>query len=67
MSQRNPYKLNLSKYSTHNIIQSNIGINKTVLDIGCNDGYIGKISDKSNQFYGLDCSEESVKRAKKYM
>ncbi len=57
---KNFYKLNLSKYSTHNIIRSNVGSNKTVLDVGCNDGYIGKISDSTNRFYGLDASEESV-------
>lgn len=62
----NPYKLNLSKYSTHSIIKKQIGKNNHVLDIGCNDGYIGKISHKSNVFYGLEYSEESVNKAKKY-
>lgn len=61
----NPYKLNLSKYSTHSIIKKQIGKNNKVLDIGCNDGYIGKISHKSNVFYGLEYSEESVLKAKK--
>jgi 2-polyprenyl-3-methyl-5-hydroxy-6-metoxy-1,4-benzoquinol methylase len=56
--------LNLSKYSTHNIIKSNIGAKKIVLDVGCNNGYIGKYSDKSNQFYGLDYLEDSVKKAR---
>ena len=66
MTKNNPYKLNLfSKYSTHSIILSNIGENKTVLDIGCNDGYIGKNSDKSNIFYGLDFASESIEKAKK--
>jgi len=62
---KNLYKLNLSVHSTHNIIQSNIGTNKTVLDVGCNDGYIGRISDKSNRFYGLDFSRGSIDEAKK--
>jgi len=62
---KNPYKLNLSRYSTHSVIRSNIGTNETVLDVGCNDGYIGYISDNSNIFYGLDFLDESVKNAKK--
>lgn len=60
----NPYKFNTSKYSTHSIINANIDTNKTVLDIGCNDGYIGKHSDSSNTFYGLDYLQESVDKAK---
>lgn len=61
----NQYKLNISKYSTHKIILDHIGKNKIVLDIGCNDGYIGKMSDKSNIFYGLDVSKESIINTKK--
>jgi len=65
MFQKNPYKLNLfSKYSTHNIIIDNVGIDKTVLDVGCNDGYIGNNSDKSNNFYGVDYLEDSINKAK---
>jgi len=60
----NKYKLNLSKYSTHGIIINNVGDNKIVLDVGCNDGYIGRVFDSSNVFYGLDNSKESVKKAK---
>jgi 2-polyprenyl-3-methyl-5-hydroxy-6-metoxy-1,4-benzoquinol methylase len=60
----NPYALNLSSYSTHSIIINNIGKNKKVLDIGCNDGYIGKDSDTTNTFYGLDYLQESVNKAK---
>jgi len=61
----NPYALNLSSYSTHSIIINNIGKNKKVLDVGCNDAYIGKDSDPSNVFYGLDYLPESVNKAKK--
>ena len=63
---KNPYKLNLSKYSTHNVIQKMIGKNKLVLDIGCNEGYMAQISDNSNKFYGIDYSKEVLKNAKKY-
>ena|SRR2546429_3061800 len=61
----NPYALNLSKFSTHNKILRNIGENKAVLDIGCNEGYLGISSSKSNVFYGLDYMENTVKKAKK--
>jgi len=60
----NQYNLNISKYSTHSIILDYIGTNKIVLDVGCNDGYIGKLS-QSNIFYGLDYSEESIIESKK--
>jgi 2-polyprenyl-3-methyl-5-hydroxy-6-metoxy-1,4-benzoquinol methylase len=65
---KNKYKLNLSKYSTHNLISEAIGRNNKVLDVGCNDGYIGyigQIADKSNIFYGLDYLPLSIKKAKK--
>lgn len=61
---RNPYALNISKYSTHNMIARAISKNKTVLDVGCNDGYLGKISHSSNVFYGLDHLDDSVLKAK---
>ncbi|MBU3978220.1 class I SAM-dependent methyltransferase, partial [Patescibacteria group bacterium] len=62
---KNFYRLNLfSSYSTHSIILRNIGDNKVILDVGCNDGYIGKNSDKSNIFYGLDYLDESIQNAK---
>jgi 2-polyprenyl-3-methyl-5-hydroxy-6-metoxy-1,4-benzoquinol methylase len=60
----NPYKKNLSKHSTHSIIINNLSENKQVLDIGCNDGYIGKASNPTNTFYGLDYLQESVSKAK---
>lgn len=60
----NPYKLNPSRYSTHRIIVDNIGNNKIVLDVGCNDGYLGLLADKSNIFYGVDYSMSSIKKAK---
>ena len=61
----NHYKLSLAKYSTHNIILKNVGNNKVVLDIGCNDGYVGKIADNTNKFYGIDYLKESIEEAKK--
>lgn len=61
----NLYKLNISKYSTHNIIINNIGCNKVILDVGCNQGYIGKSSDSSNRFYGIDNFPEVIEEAKK--
>ncbi len=62
---QNNYKLNLSKYSTHKIIIDMIGSNKKILDIGCNEGYIGEQSDKTNEFYGIDYSETALSKASK--
>jgi hypothetical protein len=59
---KNPYKLNLSHYSTHWIIVRNVGNNKTVLDVGCKEGYLDSTTDKSNIFYGLDCSVGSIEK-----
>ena len=59
----NPYQINTKKFSTHSIIQSIIKPNTTVLDIGCNDGYIGKTFGSASTFYGLEYSESSVKKA----
>jgi 2-polyprenyl-3-methyl-5-hydroxy-6-metoxy-1,4-benzoquinol methylase len=65
MINTNPYKLNLSsQYSTHNIIINNVGRNNFVLDVGCNNGYIGKNSDPSNKFYGIDYLDGEVIKAK---
>lgn len=61
---KNNYKLNLSKYSTHQIIIDLIGENKTVLDVGCNEGYIGLHAHNTNVFYGLDYSPDAIEIAK---
>lgn len=38
-----------------------IGSKKKVLDIGCNDGYVGqKLIERGNEVYGIDISEENV-------
>jgi 2-polyprenyl-3-methyl-5-hydroxy-6-metoxy-1,4-benzoquinol methylase len=62
---RNPYKLSKAGYSTHSIIINSTGNQGVVLDVGCNDGYIGKDSHKDVIFYGLDYLSESVVKAKK--
>lgn len=60
----NPYGLTLSRFSTHQRIIDLIGKDRKVLDVGCNDGYLGVNSDKSNEFYGLDYLESAVSKAK---
>ena len=65
MQKNNPYRLKLSRYSTHNIIRKNIGIRKVVLDVGCNEGYLKDVSDISNVFYGVDCLRENIQEAEK--
>jgi 2-polyprenyl-3-methyl-5-hydroxy-6-metoxy-1,4-benzoquinol methylase len=62
--EANPYTVNVSRYSTHKLLADLIGKNKTVLDVGCNSGYIADLSDSSNTFYGLDYLEEAIREAK---
>jgi 2-polyprenyl-3-methyl-5-hydroxy-6-metoxy-1,4-benzoquinol methylase len=55
----------ISQFSGHSQLQKLIGTNKIVLDVGCNKGYIGENSDKSNTFYGLEYDTEALKIAQK--
>ena len=61
---QNPYSLQISKYSTHAIIINEITSEEYVLDVGCNDGYIGKSISQETIFYGIDYLAESVEKAK---
>jgi len=54
-----------SYYSTKNVILRELGSNKIILDVGCNDGYFGKF-DRDNIYYGLDYQEDALNEAKKY-
>lgn len=58
------YIFNDAKYGTHNIVASNIGTGNVVLDIGCNKGYLKRLADHSNFFYGIDSSEDELLIAK---
>lgn len=58
------YAFNSSKYGTHNLVARQIGKNKTVLDVGCNKGYLKKFSDSSNLFYGIDVNRDDLEKAK---
>lgn len=62
---KNPYKLTISKFSTHYIICQLFGSDHKILDVGCNTGYLGSISNNTNTFYGIDISKENIKVAKK--
>lgn len=64
-NQTNVYSANISPYSTHQILLDFLGTNNLILDVGCNDGYLGAMADKSNTFYGLDYLSESVKESQK--
>jgi 2-polyprenyl-3-methyl-5-hydroxy-6-metoxy-1,4-benzoquinol methylase len=54
-----------NSFSTHSQILDLIGKDKTVLDVGCNKGYIGEHADKTNIFYGLEYDEVALVEAKK--
>ncbi len=61
---KNPYSMDVSRYSTQSAIVRVIGKNKSVLDVGCNEGYLGEHSDDSNHFFGIDYMESAVAIAK---
>lgn len=61
---KNPYKVNTHYFGTHSIISRELKNNESVLDIGCNDGYL-KTLTKRNSFYGIDYSKNSLVKAKK--
>ena len=57
------YNFNDSPYGTHSLIAKEIGTNKTVLDVGCNKGYLKQLAD-DNDFYGIDFNEDDLVEAK---
>lgn len=59
----NNYLLNTAKHGTHNIIANVLKENQLVLDVGCNDGYLKKLSNK-NTFVGIDIFEDNIRNAK---
>lgn len=58
------YSLNNAKFGIHNLIAEEIGINKEVLDIGCNQGYLKKLAENNN-FYGIDYNSNDLEITKK--
>lgn len=66
MTVHNPYRLNISTYSTHTIILDQIPPHSSILDVGCNDGYIGELANqKGCETYALDNAPSSVEKALK--
>lgn len=51
---QNPYQLSREYYSTHAVVARLIGRDKTVLDVGCNEGYLATLADPSNRFWGIE-------------
>ncbi len=59
--------MSTSPHSPHNIIQSLIKPDTTVLDIGCNTGYLGKaLNSKNVTSDGVDVNKSALKIAKRY-
>lgn len=57
---------NLPKYSTKSVICELLPEKGSqVLDVGCNDGFFGRVK-KGNVYYGIDKSLEALEEAKKY-
>jgi 2-polyprenyl-3-methyl-5-hydroxy-6-metoxy-1,4-benzoquinol methylase len=63
---KNPYSLDLSQNTVHNLFIQYTGNSQNILDVGCNDGYIGSNDAKANSYYGLDYRPEGIELAKKY-
>lgn len=60
----NPYHLNVGRrFSTHNVIVRQLGTVGKFLDVGCNDGYLGRHSHNVAQFYGIDYRASCVAAA----
>ena len=64
LNKMNQYSLNKSKYGTHSLVAREIGKNKSVLDVGCNKGYLSLVSP-GNDFYGIDSDNADLQIAKK--
>lgn len=58
--------LNSSTHSPHQIIPLEIKAHKTVLDLGCNTGMLGKVLFKRNILDGVDINSKALLRAKPY-
>lgn len=56
------YSFNDARYGTHALIAEEIGSGFSVLDVGCNKGYL-KLLSKGNDFYGIDYDENDLKQA----
>lgn len=56
------YDINPYRYGSHYLIGQEIGCGKTVLDVGCNKGYIKEVAP-SNDFYGIERDGASIKEA----
>lgn len=68
--KKNPYnyKSTSPKHSTHGQLLSllkDFPKDSVILDVGCNDGYLGQQYKDKYKFYGLDYLESSVKKASK--
>lgn len=62
--QKLNYKLGTDVNNVHQKILNIISGNNLILDIGCYEGYLGKIlKDKGNTVYGIEVSEEAAKKA----
>lgn len=60
-------KINLYRDNLNEFIIKQIGFNQVILDVGCSEGKLGKYlkRHKKAKVFGVDISNEAVKRAKK--
>lgn len=58
------YELNVAPFGTHNLIAQEIGRDQSILDIGCNKGYLRSLIDESNKVSGIDLEDSDLAVAK---
>ncbi|KKQ38813.1 MAG: Methyltransferase type 11 [Candidatus Roizmanbacteria bacterium GW2011_GWA2_37_7] len=68
MFQKDPLlEQSTSPHSPQNIIPQQIRKNATVLDVGCNTGFLARILKKKKTITdGIDINDEALQKAKKY-
>lgn len=59
-----PYRRNVSKHGTHEVILRLVPPRSTVLDIGCAEGYLGKtLTSRGCRIWGVDKNARAIRTA----
>lgn len=59
------YRLNRSPHSTHAVVAALVGQARTVLDVGCNRGYLRQICSPECSFWGVDADADALEHARR--
>jgi len=58
------YKVNKATFGTHRLIADELEGDLEVLDVGCNQGYLGTLVEGAANFTGLDSCDEALEAAR---